>query len=241
MQGPRFGTISCVATMCCAVCCPSGPTHETAAIRPQRQIRMRRRNQYLANALSGFTPLAALIVWVCLLAIPDHAQAEEWRWHMLPESTLTFTFTQSGSALEGRFAHFSTEINLNPAAPETGAISAVIDVTSINTENSNRDTLLQSAELFDTGRWPQAVFTTNKITREADGSYLADATLTIRDVSRPVVLPFTLDIQGQRAIAKGALTILRSDFGIGQGQWAGTDIVADPVTIHLLIHASKQS
>lgn len=202
---------------------------------------MHSRNQSLANAFTPLAPLVALSFWACLLVMPIRAEAEEWHWRILPESALTFTFTQSGSALEGSFDRFSAEIRLNPAAPEAGTISVIINTTSINTENTNRDTLLQSPELFDTERWPQAKFTANKITHMPDGSYLADATLTIRDVSQPITLPFTLDIQGERAIAKGALTILRSDFGIGQGQWAGSDIVADPVTIHLLIHAIRQS
>ncbi len=182
-----------------------------------------------------------MVVCALLFIAPFSAYADAANWRILPESALTFRFTQSGSELEGRFERFSAAIELDPAAPENGTISAIIDTTSINTENANRDTLLQSPELFDTGRWPQATFTAEEISRQPDGSYAAKATLTIRDVSRPVTLPFTLDITGNQAVAEGALTILRSDFGIGQGQWAGTDIVADPVAIHILIHATRGS
>ena len=87
------------------------------------------------------------IIFCALLFItPLAAYADAWNWHTLPESALTFRFTQSGSELEGRFDRFSAAIKLDPAAAENGTISAIIDTTSINTENANRDTLLQSPE-----------------------------------------------------------------------------------------------
>ena len=202
---------------------------------------MPRTDRNLLLALARVAGFPIIIFSILLFIAPFSANADTWNWHILPDSTLTFRFTQSGSELEGRFDRFSATIELNPAAAEGGTISAIIDTTSINTENANRDTLLQSQELFDTGRWPQATFATETISRQPNGSYAAEAILTIRDVSRPVTLPFTLDITGTQAVATGALTILRSDFGIGQGQWAGTDIVADPVTIHILIHANRGS
>ena len=49
------------------------------------------------------------------------------------KSSLTFVATQNGSPVEGRFAGWNAEITLDPQAPETGRIRAVIDTASAAT------------------------------------------------------------------------------------------------------------
>ncbi|HAI28113.1 MAG TPA: YceI family protein, partial [Thalassospira sp.] len=60
-----------------------------------------------------------------------------------------------------------------------------------------------------------------------------------RDVTREVILPFDLEIEGNEAKATGTVTINRTDFGVGQGQWADTSQVGDPVTIEIDIEAKR--
>ena len=49
----------------------------------------------------------------------------------------------------------------------------------------------------------------------AEPGYLALGTLTLRGESRPVNLPFSLSIDGNRATMTGQTTLDRRDFGIG--------------------------
>ena len=44
-------------------------------------------------------------------------------------------------------------------------------------------------------------------------------------------LPFLVEIEGNQAHAKGELVVSRTDFGLGQGQWASTAFVGDEVRI----------
>lgn len=64
-----------------------------------------------------------------------------------------------------------------------------------------------------------------------DGSYAADGTLTLRGVSKPLTLPFTLEISCDTAHAKGHLDLTRDAFGVGQGPWATGQWVALEVGI----------
>ncbi|TAN56733.1 MAG: YceI family protein, partial [Magnetospirillum sp.] len=59
----------------------------------------------------------------------------------------------------------------------------------------------------------------------------AVGSLRIRGVTKPVVLPFTLDITGPTAHAKGRLDLLRTDYGVGQGPWKAADMVALEVAV----------
>ena len=72
--------------------------------------------------------------------------------------------------------------------------------------------------------------------------YEAHGQLTIRDVTRDVVLPFELTIEetggGKVANAVGELTISRLDYGVGQGEWASTKTVGEEVVIRIEIVAS---
>ncbi len=51
----------------------------------------------------------------------------------------------------------------------------------------------------------------------AEGSYKADGTLSLRDKTAPIVLSFKLNIEGDKATAKGTTTLDRNDFGVAQG------------------------
>ena len=67
---------------------------------------------------------------------------------------------------------------------------------------------------------PEARFLSETITRDGD-AYAADGTLTIKGVSQPATLRFTLDINDGRAVADGGLTVERSAFGVGVAGWNG--------------------
>ena len=71
------------------------------------------------------------------------------------------------------------------------------------------------------------------------GKYQASGDLTIRGVSKPVLLPFTLAISGDTARMNGSLVLNRTAFGIGQGQWKTGDVVASEVTVTVALTAHR--
>ena len=165
----------------------------------------------------GVWTRAMLAVATLLMAAP--ASAATWIVDR-DASHLTFSGTQTGARFEGRFGSWDATIEFDPASPEKGKIVAVIDVASARTGDAQRDTAIPQAEWFDAGAFPQARFETASIRAKGGNSYEAVGTLTLRGISRDVVLPFTLDIQDGVAKAQGKLDLIRTDFGIGQGPWA---------------------
>lgn len=167
-------------------------------------------------------------------------------WTVEEGSELGFVALQQGAEVRGTFDAFEAVIVFDPDDLENSRIDVDIDVTSINTGQSSRDETLNSRSFFETATWPKAAFKSGVITAAGDGRYEAAGTLTIRDVTKDVVLPFTLDIRESPddptlslSEAVGELPILRLDYGVGQGDWASTGNVADEVVITIDIKASK--
>ena len=172
------------------------------------------------------------------LALPAAAQ-DAPRWTLQPEaSTLGFTASLQGAPVEGRFGRFEADIALDPAAPETGAITITVDITSATSQNPQASGAMLSPDWLAADSFGQAVFRSDAITG-ADGSYVAEGTLTIRDQTVPVSLPFTLAVDGDTAEAEGTITLDRTSFGVGQGSWAAAEPVAHEVEVSFDLAATK--
>lgn len=161
-------------------------------------------------------------------------------------SILGFIAQQQGSPVAGSFDAFEAEIVFDKDDLENSRIHVGIDATSITTGHSDRDQTLNSPSFFDTKQWPDAAFESDDITAADEEQYEAAGTLTIRDITKDVVLTFTLDITDDPddptrmlAHAKGELPIMRLDYGVGQGDWTSTVTVADEVIITIDIQASR--
>lgn len=155
------------------------------------------------------------------------------------DSRLGFVGKQGGTAFEGRFKSWSASITFDPTAPESGKAVVTIDMASASTGDPQKDGALPQPDWFNAGKVPQARFEATSFRAKGGNAYEAVGTLTIRDVSKPVVLPFTLDIQGDTAKAKGKLDIIRTDYGVGQGPWASGQAVALEVSVVVDITAKK--
>lgn len=69
--------------------------------------------------------------------------------------------------------------------------------------------------------------------------YVTRGTLRIRNIDRTLTLPFSLTLRDGTAHATGSVVLSRLAFGIGQGDWAATDIIGDTVTVGFDITAQQ--
>lgn len=161
-------------------------------------------------------------------------------WTVQKSSTLTFTATWSGSGIEGRFKTWTADILFSPEALDRSKVSVSIDMASAATGDDQRDQSLPSGDFFDTAAHPKATFTATKFRKTGEGKFVADGTLDLRGVKKPLSLPFTLKIDGDTATARGVTTLDRTTFGVGQGEWASTDEIAAKVKVSFAITAKKK-
>lgn len=179
-------------------------------------------------------PAAALIA---SMAVPAFGQDS---WTVDTEnSAVSFTGTQQNAAFTGSFGTFSAEILLDPADPSTGSINAQIDLSSADAGNDERNEALPTKDWFNIRQHPAATFVSDEIVSTGEGTYEATGTLTIKGVSHPVMLPFTLEIDGDKATAKGTLELVRTDYEVGTGAYASGSWVGLPVTVTVEITARR--
>ena len=176
---------------------------------------------------------------------PAFAQARFWSVEKT-ESSLVFKTQQGGAPVEGRFERFDIEINFSADDLASSRVAVWIETASVNSQSSDRDEVIRSPDLFGSAAWPVARFETKRFRRVADDRFEAVADFTLRDVTREVTLPFSLEIlphpqkEGYlQAVATGEFAVRRLDYGVGQGLWRDTSVVPDEVLIRVRIVASR--
>lgn len=172
-------------------------------------------------------------------AAPATDKAGPVKWVVQPGSTLSFTATWSGQPVKGRFERWLADVRFSPDALDRSKVSVVIDVGSINTGDKQRDAVLPSADWFDAGGHPKAVFTATKFEKTGADRYVAHGTLQLRGVTKPQDLPFRLKIAGDKAEVSGVTTLDRTSFGIGQGEWSSTDQIPAKVSVNVALAAKR--
>ena len=181
------------------------------------------------------------IALAILTAAAAPVQAKDWTVDTT-NSRLGFTGKQGDTPFDGSFKKFTANIDFDPAHPESGKIAATIDMASATTGTAERDGALPQSDWFDVKKFPQAEFTSTAIRAAHDAKsgekcFEAEGTLTIKSVTKPVKLPFCLKPEGDMTRAQGELTLARSYFNIGLGQWATDAIVKQPVVVKIDIAA----
>ncbi|MEH6647945.1 cytochrome b/b6 domain-containing protein [Sulfitobacter sp.] len=175
------------------------------------------------------TPLlAALVIWAAALGVgagigvfakPEGAVetasleevASEWT---VQEGTLGIAVTQFGSTVEGSFADWTANIAFDPEVMvgPSGTVDVTIAIGSL-TLGSVTDQAM-GPDFFNAQDFPTARFKAD-LTSGVDGFFIAEGTLTIKEQSIPVSMPFRLSTTGNEATVQAKLNLDRRDFGIG--------------------------
>lgn len=145
---------------------------------------------------------------------PSLAQVEsEWT---VKSGSLQITIVQMGSEVTGSFDEWTADIAYSETADDSGQHGTVEVTVAINSLTLGSVTSqAMGADFFNVEEHPTATFTADLMAGE-DGK-IASGTLTIRDQSVPVEIPFEVSIKGDTATASGSLTVDRRKFNIGQG------------------------
>lgn len=184
-----------------------------------------------------FKGLIAILVFVSLMAT-----AGVPAWNIVPnESSINFTATQNNSPVSGTFKAFTGDIHFDPAQLNASNVTITVDLASVTTSYAEVADTLKMADWFDVKNHPQAVFKASKFSKVSDNNYKADGTLTIRDKTLPITLTFIVDqFTPSNLHLKGSAVLKRTDFGVGQGDWAKTDAVKDEVQVNFILSAMKK-
>lgn len=175
-----------------------------------------------------------------ILPALSFAQIPSWDIN-LETSNLSFTATQNNAPAAGSFKSFTASVEFDKENLEKSKVKVIIDMRSVYADYEDLVLTLKMPEWFDVEKFPEATFESTKFSKSVNGTYQAEGNLTIRDKTKPVIIDFTIKKYTEKElIIEGETTIKRTDFGIGQGEWASTDEVKDPVRIHFKLQGLKQ-
>ena len=147
------------------------------------------------------------------------------------------------SKVHGKFTDFAVELKFDERDLAASSIRAVIKPASIDTGIPDRDEHLRGPDFFDVARFPEAVFSSSRIERTADG-FVAHGKLTLRDVTKEIALPFRLTGRFASNDDKGpletlgfsaAVTLDRRDYGMNWKHGSQELFVGDLIDIGIAI------
>ncbi|MFL6333613.1 MAG: YceI family protein [Pyrinomonadaceae bacterium] len=146
--------------------------------------------------------------------------------------------------VEGRFKDFAGTVHFDGKDVTKSSVEFAAKVASVDTEVEARDKHLRTADFFDAEKYPEMTFKSTSVERKGKDAYILRGDLTIKGVTKPVALPFTIagavkDPWGNTRFGIEAQTkINRRDFGINYGNaFAGGLDVGNEVTISLQLEA----
>jgi polyisoprenoid-binding protein YceI len=105
-------------------------------------------------------------------------------------------------------------------------------VSTIDTDNSRRDNHLREEMYFDVANYPTIHIKGKPLLVKGD-TYILKATLTIKDISKPIEIPFTVKQQTTGYLFEGAFEINRLDYRVGEK----SRVLANQVKITLRVLA----
>ncbi|WP_406089434.1 YceI family protein [Streptomyces sp. NBC_01013] len=144
--------------------------------------------------------------------------------------------------VHGRFTGCSITLATSEE-PQGSALTASIDVASIDTGNDKRDTHLRSADYLDAESHPAMGYRSTGIRPRDDGGWTVDGELSLHGVTRKVSLAVDVNgfgpgpAGGRRAAFTATAQIDRRDFGITARTDGGGVLVGNKVSISLAIQA----
>ncbi|GAB4459573.1 MAG: YceI family protein [Armatimonadaceae bacterium] len=159
-----------------------------------------------------------------------------------------FAVTHLGvSKTRGRFTEFDGSLKVDGQKPENSSVEVAIKVDSINTGNPKRDEHLRGADFFDAAKYPYIRFKSNSIKKTSNNAYIANGNLTIKNVTKPILLRFTptTAVKGPdgklHAGMSTSVSINRKEYGLTwNGIVEGVQAVGDMVDISIDLEAIKQ-
>ncbi len=151
--------------------------------------------------------------------------------------------------VRGHFDRFSGTVEFDEQHPENSTVDLQIEAASINTGVADRDNHLRSPDFLWAEQYPHLRFKSTRVERTGDRRARLYGDLTIRDITRPVVLE--VEYVGQAKSPWGTVsagfnaraTINRKDWDLtwNQALETGGVLVGDEVRITIEVELVKQA
>jgi cytochrome b561/polyisoprenoid-binding protein YceI len=154
-------------------------------------------------------------------------------------SHIRFVGDQAGAEFDGTWERWTAQLQFSTSDIDAGIFYVAIDTSSANTQDEDRDVAMADPEWFDSANYPEATFRASRFSDIGEGKYVANGQLSIKGVTSPVQLHFTVESNGDRHVLEGEAQLDRLELGIGTGEWEDTEWVGKDVTVLVRVEATS--
>jgi polyisoprenoid-binding protein YceI len=158
---------------------------------------------------------------LCLLAsavLPSLPQEQVPVGEITQEGSSVKFKVKASVAIDGTFDKWDSTLTFTSPEVETGVLDIKIQADSVNTGSGMKDGKLKGKDFFDVKQNPSITFHSDKIVQTGPTSFDMPGTFTIRGVSKPETLTFTVTGKGTGAgEIKGTMAFDRKDYGMNKG------------------------
>jgi polyisoprenoid-binding protein YceI len=184
-----------------------------------------------------------------LMAVIAQGQAAGSDWKVDPaHAGIYFEIDHIYAATRGYFEDFDGKAIFDPDNLDASSFDFKVEVDSINTGNSKRDGHLEGNEFFDARKFPVMTFKSTNIKKVKDDQYLVEGTMTVKDVSKTVSVPFTFlgikqnpfDKDSEVAGFEARLVIDRLEYNVGTGKFYEMGVIGKDVDVLISFEATRK-
>ena len=185
----------------------------------------------------------SLTLGLAIASVATFTVAKPVDYKIDPTHTATvFTWNHFGfSTPSANFSDIQGTISVDTAKPADSSVNVTIPLSSLNTNVKALDEHLKTADFFDAEKYPNITFKSTKVQALGKNKYKITGNLTVKDVTKPVVLDAVLNKTGAHPMTKAetvgfnaTTSFDRSAFGVG----AYVPNVGDKITVNITTEAS---
>lgn len=185
----------------------------------------------------------ALTIGLAVASVTTISMAKPVAYQIDPTHTATvFTWNHFGfSTPSANFSDIQGTINVDNAKPANSSVNVTIPLSSLNTNVKALDDHLKTADFFNAEKYPNITFKSTKVQAISKTKYKITGDLTVKNVTKPVVLDAVLNKQAVHPMTKAetigfnaTTSFDRSAFGVG----AYVPNVGDKITVNITTEAA---
>jgi polyisoprenoid-binding protein YceI len=149
-------------------------------------------------------------------------------------SKVHFVIKNFGINTGGDFSNLKGTIHFSPANPSKSHFNVSVSASTIDTDNSMRDSNLKSDEYFDVTKFPEISLVSTKIdktNKTGEGYFFFTGNLTIKGITKAISFPFHAKAEDDNYLFTGNFQIDRTAFGVGEKNVVLSNIVSVTLSV----------
>jgi len=162
---------------------------------------------------------SGVLCLVAFAALPSLSRAQVPVFAISQEGSSVEFSVKASVSLDGKFDKWEATVTFPSTDVTTGVMDVKIQAASVNTGSGMKDDKLRSKDFFNAKNDPYITFHSDKIVQTGLNTLALPGTFTIRGVSKPETLTFT--ITGTKGTGEGTITLTmafdRKEFGMNSG------------------------